>query len=162
MTATGVAGFIGQPPVVTIKPTERSKYEAMWAHPQYRAVAPGADVAMTFLREARLKPGAGSSTSAAAPAAALMIAMLAGARVHMLDFASNCLDTEVRDSLCESLTFTQHDLLRPVPVQAEYGYCTDVMEHLPPETVDRTLVNILQAAQHVFFRSRASMTHWVR
>jgi SAM-dependent methyltransferase len=153
MTATGVAGFIGQPPVVSIKPTERSKYEAMWAYPQYRAVAPGADAAMTFLREARLKPGAevidfGCGTGRGA----LMIAMLAGAKVHMLDFASNCLDTEVRDSLCEGLTFTQHDLLRPVPVQAEYGYCTDVMEHLPPETVDRTLVNILQAAQHVFFQ----------
>lgn len=151
---TAEAGIAGVAPIVSIKPTERAKYEAMWSHAAYREVAPGADAAMTFLRQAAIKPGAqvidfGAGTGRGAA----IISQLAGADVCMLDFAANCLDAEVRAGLDDKrLRFIQHDLTKPSPVQAEYGYCTDVMEHLPPEQVDRVLVNILQAAQHVFFQ----------
>jgi SAM-dependent methyltransferase len=147
-------GFTGAAPSVAIQPTERAKYEAMWQRPEYRAVAPGADAAMTFLRQASLKPGAqvidfGAGTGRGAA----MIAALAGAKVHMLDFAANCLDPEVALSVDgDALQFTVHDLTRPAPVQAEYGYCTDVMEHLPTDQVDTVLINILRAAQHVFLQ----------
>ena len=159
-------GIVGSAPIVTVAPSERSKYEAMWSIPAYREVAPGADAAMTFLREAGIKEGAevidfGAGTGRGAA----IISQLGGARVHMLDFAANCLDGEVRALMDEQeteqdrredrggwLQFTQHDLTKPSPVQAEYGYCTDVMEHLPPAQVDQVLVNILQAAQHVFFQ----------
>ena len=147
-------GIVGSAPIVTVAPSERSKYEAMWAIPDYRKVAPGADAAMTFLRQASLKPGAevidfGAGTGRGAA----IISQMGGAKVHMLDFAANCLDDDVRSHVDgENLKFTQHDLTKPSPVQAEYGYCTDVMEHLPPAQVDQVLVNILQAAQHVFFQ----------
>ena len=51
-----------------------------------------------------------------------------------------------------NLIFPLIQLLKPVPVTAEYGYCTDVMEHIPPEHVDQVLLNILRSAQHVFFQ----------
>ena len=38
-----------------------------------------------------------------------------------------------------------------IPVAAEYGFCTDVMEHIPPDKVDVVLNNILHAAQSVWF-----------
>jgi len=151
---TAAAGLAGSAPVVTIAPTERAKYEAMWSIDAYRHVAPGADAAMTFLRQAELKPGAevidfGAGTGRGAA----ILSQLGGADVHMLDFAENCLDAEVRALVRGGhMQFTCHDLTKPSPVQAEYGYCTDVMEHLPPDQVDQVLVNILQAAQHVFFQ----------
>ena len=42
---TAAAGLAGSAPVVTIAPTERAKYEAMWSIDAYRHVAPGADAA---------------------------------------------------------------------------------------------------------------------
>ena len=134
---------------------EQAKYEQMWAHEVYRAVAPGEDVAPLFLAQARPAPGStvidfGAGTGRGA----LMLALLGGLRVRMLDFAENCLDADVRAALktqSHALDFTQHDLTRPVPFTEKYGYCTDVMEHIPPEQVDRVLANILLAAQHVFF-----------
>jgi len=50
-----------------------------------------------------------------------------------------------------NLVFKKHDLEKPIPFHEVYGYCTDVMEHIPPDKVDRVLDHILKAAQHVFF-----------
>jgi hypothetical protein len=84
-----------------------------------------------------------------------MLAIMGNLRVRMLDFALNCLDEDVRNALTTQshmLEFWQHDLTKPVPFSERYGYCTDVMEHIPPEDVDQVLYNILIAAQHVFFQ----------
>lgn len=135
---------------------ERAKYEKMWKFEQYRAVAPGEGIAAQFLAQARPKPGSevidfGAGTGRGA----LMLALLGGCKVHMLDFAENCLDEEVKQALttqAHALKFTLHDLYKPVPIAAPYGFITDVMEHIPPEYVDRVLQNILAAAQHCFFQ----------
>ena len=50
------------------------------------------------------------------------------------------------------LPFIQHDLTKPVPVKADYGYCTDVMEHIEPENVDKVLTNIMSAVNDCFFQ----------
>jgi len=168
MTA-GLVGIIGKPPKVTITerdPTlygpdaarhqrEQAKYAAMWMHDEYRAVAPGEGEAMNFLAQAQPNKGADViDFGAGTGRGAMMLALLGGVRVHMLDFAENCLDAEVRQALetqAHALQFTRHNLVKPVPVRAKYGYCTDVMEHIPPEDVGRVLDNILGAAQHVYF-----------
>jgi len=141
---------------VTEELTEQKKYERMWAHPQYRQVAPGEDCAMTFLTQARPRPGSevidfGSGTGRGA----IALALFGKLKVRMLDFAENCLDEEVRQALttqAHALSFVQHDLCQPIAFTAEYGYCTDVLEHIPTEDVSKVLGNILQAAQHVFFQ----------
>ena len=155
---TAAIGMAGLPPTVSIKPTnpEQEKYKRMWAHGEYREVAPGEHAAMAFLTQARLPADAevidfGCGTGRGA----LMLAAVGGARVKMLDFADNCLDPEVRQALTTQngrLTFDVCDLTRPVPHHAAYGYCTDVMEHIPPEDVLKVLSNILAAAEHVFFQ----------
>lgn len=150
---------------VTAEPmywSEQQKYTAMWSHDQYRGVAPGEQIAPEFLNIARPRNGAkiidfGAGTGRGSRA----IAILANVNgidvdIDMLDFATNSLDEEVVE-LCKQdgttkLRFTQHDLTKPVPLAAEYGFCTDVMEHIPPEQVDGVLQNILQAARHVFFQ----------
>lgn len=156
MTATGVAGYMGRAPVVKIAPTEKKKYEMMWERPEYRIVAPGETASQHFLSIAKPKPGSevidfGCGTGRGA----LMMALLGGLKVKMVDFASNCLDPEISEALttqAHALSFTQHNLERPLEISAEYGFCCDVMEHLPPGSVPKVLDNILLAAQHVWFQ----------
>jgi hypothetical protein len=75
--------------------------------------------------------------------------------VTLLDFTDNCLDPEVAQA-CETqsarIRFLQHDLMQMPQVNAAYGYCTDVMEHIPEQDVDRVLSNILASANKVFFQ----------
>lgn len=157
MTATAQIGMAGQTPAVTVKSTnpERQKYLQLWDNPAYREVAPGEQLAMHFLTQAKpprdaelIDFGAGTGRGA------LMLALLGALKVQMLDFAPNCLDAEVAEACKtqpERIKFMVCDLTKEVPVSAAYGYCTDVMEHIPPEHVKRVLRNILASAQHVFF-----------
>jgi hypothetical protein len=166
---SGIAGFVGAQPTVTITPippkpkTEVEKYAAMWERPEYRQVAPGEHVAQVFLGIARPKPGAtvidfGTGTGRGA----LGLALFGGLKVEMLDFTANCLDPDIKNALttqAHMLKFTQHDLTDPCPVVAEYGFCTDVLEHIPTADVDRVLRNMLKAAQHLFLQISCEPDH---
>lgn len=156
MPETADSAYQSYAPTLTVAVDERWKYEQMWQRPEYRHVAPGEQVAQLFLAQANPKAGSlvidfGCGTGRGA----LMLAVLGGCRVHMLDFASNCLDDDVRQMLAtqsEHLQFTRHDLTQLSPVAARYGFCTDVIEHVPPSQVDVVLKNVLAAAEHVFFQ----------
>lgn len=157
---TTKAGMRGEVPALLVKPVEQDheaeKYQKMWEFDQYRKVAPGEQVVTTFLRQAQPKPqdtiidfGAGTGRGA------LMLALMGRMDVTMVDFAPNCLDPEVRDMLTSQahcMHFVEADLRKPIPVSAKYGYCTDVMEHIPTKDVDAVLRHILKSAQHVFFQ----------
>lgn len=152
------AGTKTYPPSVKqqpcLKTDEQRKYEKMWKIDDYRAVAPGEQSVQIFLKQAKPKPGStlidfGCGTGRGGTA----LALFGKLNVTLMDFAENCLDEWVANA-CEnqdSLRFVQHDLNKISPVTAEYGYCTDVMEHIPPEEVDQVLANILLAAKNVFF-----------
>lgn len=136
--------------------SEADKYKKMWEHKEYRAMAPGEDAAHIFLSRARPAQGAevidfGAGTGRGA----LNLAVFGGMKVRMLDFAENCLDDDIRQMLVTQahvMCFAKQDLNDPIPWTAEYGFCTDVMEHIPPRDVDRVLTNVLKSAQHVFFQ----------
>jgi hypothetical protein len=125
--------------------SEREKYIRMWSVAGYRQFSPGEEAAQTFLDV--VKPdglvidfGAGTGRGALAISKA-------GVDVFMLDFASNC-----RDNECLHLPFLEHDLTEPCALRAPYGYCTDVMEHIPPAQVDLVIRNIMGSAETVFFQ----------
>ena len=149
--------FQGHAPAVALQPgnLEAIKYGRMWERPEYRLASPGEALAQVFLAQARPKPGAhvidfGCGTGRGS----LMLAVLGQLNVTMVDFVSNCLDPEIRQMLetqPQTLRFLKADLERPLPIAAEYGFCTDVMEHIPEEKVGLVLDNILKSAQHVFF-----------
>lgn len=145
---TGHAGFSSYAPSVTVRERtlEQAKYERMWTHPEYRLVAPGEQAALRFAQIAAPKQGSlvidfGCGTGRGGQALSQM-----GLEVHLLDFAQNCRDADVK------LPFTLHDLTQECPIVAPYGYCTDVLEHIPPSEVELVLKNILAAAEHVFFQ----------
>jgi len=124
---------------------EREKYQRMWAIPGYRQFAPGQEAAATFLEVVKpddlvLDFGSGTGRGALAISKA-------GVDVFMVDFASNC-----RDNAALHLPFLDHDLSEPCALRAPYGYCTDVMEHIPPDQVETVIRNIMTSAGTVFFQ----------
>lgn len=141
---------------------ERARYERLWgAVPEYRHEAPGANHVPTFFERARPHRGAsvidfGCGTGRAARDIWTLGEDL---RVTMLDFAANCLDPEIArvagSALGQQLgvRFQVADLTLPIdlPTIADFGYCTDVMEHVAPADVDAVLRNVLVSAKRVFF-----------
>lgn len=139
--------------------TEQAKYEYMWGLDRYREFAPGKQCAILLLAAASISNwmpvrekdwfidfGAGTG------AGALTLHKHFGCGVVMVDFAANCLNEEVKSSLSDKLKFHQADITAGVSLSAMYGFCTDVMEHIAPENIDKTLANIFKSAKKVFFQ----------
>lgn len=129
---------------------EQRKYTEVWEHPEYRISAPGESFVSEFVRLTRpthsdtiVDFGCGTGRAA--------LKLSDYAPVLALDFAENCLDKAVAAALCERLKFQQHDLTQPLELSGTYGFCTDVMEHIPTEDVDTVLRNICTAALKVYF-----------
>jgi hypothetical protein len=162
MSESTVVGMQGHAPTVLVRPIERpnpdseaEKYRRMWGHAEYRVVAPGEQWVMQFLQQAQ--PGADAEVidfGAGTGRGALQLALFGRMRVRMVDFAENCLDDDVAaacTSQPERITFQLADLTKPISANAAYGYCCDVMEHIPTSDVPAVLRNILASAQHCFF-----------
>ena len=120
----------------------------MWDIPQYRIVSPGEDTAQAFVDcfnpawdESVIDFGCGTGRGGKA------IQDIAKVHVTLVDFADNC-----RDESTRGMPFVKADLSHPILVSARYGYCSDVMEHIPPEQVDDVIVNIIDCVQDCFFR----------
>jgi SAM-dependent methyltransferase len=125
--------------------TEAEKYERMWTEDAYRMTAPGEHCVPTFLSVAKptgrvIDFGCGTGRAALALRAA-------GLEVLLVDFTANSRDAEARE-----LPFLRHDLTEPLPVSAPFGYCTDVLEHIPTDKVEAVLRNVTDAAETVFFQ----------
>lgn len=161
MGGTGKMGMEGYAPIVRVVSgnPEAQKYGEMWKHAEYRVVSPGEQLAQLFLQQARPKLGSevldlGCGTGRGGFMLAMAPPVGASMRVTLVDFVRNCLDDDIRQMLetqKQSLRFVKADLEQPLPVAAQYGFCCDVMEHIPTAKVGAVLLNILSSAQHVFF-----------
>jgi len=153
MTGTGRGSIVGYPPTLVIGGgnPESVKYGKLWTMPEYREHAPGENLSIYFLKQAKPKDGAHVIDFGCGTGRGAMRLRDAGLKVTMLDFARNCLDEPVRARLGEKFMFRKHDIEQPIPLVAEYGFCSDVMEHIPPNKVNTVLNNILRAASHNFF-----------
>ena len=127
---------------------ERNKYERMWNVSAYRNHAPGESLANYAFATMKMRKGDklidfGCGTGR--PAAQFQ---RLGASVTGIDHATNCLDQGV------NITFLQCCLWNlPPDLLCDYGYCTDVMEHIPPEKVDDVLSEIRRVVRNkVFFQ----------
>lgn len=125
--------------------SEQDKYEKMWGIDGYRDVSPGEDSAGKFLEI--VKPdGPVIDFGCGTGRGALKIAE-AGIPVTLVDFAGNC-----RDAAAMSLPFMKRDLTIPLGIEAPFGYCTDVMEHIPPKDVANVINNIMASARQTYFQ----------
>lgn len=129
---------------MSIATTERAIYEEAWTLPAYREWSPGADAVTRFLRLTHASPlntvidfGCGTGRGAAA-------LREEGFLVTLTDQTDAGL--EVRD-----LPFVAHCLWAKWPAErAYYGYCCDVLEHIPTELTALTIARMLEACRLLY------------
>lgn len=133
---------------------EGAKYRRMWADVQgYRNFSPGLAAVWVFLKNVVPVNGATLLDIGCGPgrAAAWFARFDPPFDVHMVDIADNCLDDDVADFIGDRLVVGPlWDKTLEVP-KCVYGFCCDVMEHIPPEKVDDTLENISRWCDITFF-----------
>ena len=128
--------------------TEAAKYRAMWEQPAYREFSPGENFADEFVKIAHISTlnsvidfGCGSGRGGK------RIRDLTGCWVTQVDFAENCRDAD------NTLPFEVVDLTEEITgLKADFGYCTDVMEHIPTEDVPAVIKNIMSCVDSCFFK----------
>src|SRR5262245_48758674 len=112
----------------------------MWAVRQYRECSPGERLIEEFRKrvpflgsESLIDCGCGTGR------AAVKLSNL-GLRVTLLDICEQALDPQVRNM---NVPFVEACLWETPKVGGfDWFYCTDVMEHIPPEHVEAVLANI--------------------
>lgn len=121
---------------------ERRKYAKAWAHPQYRVYSPGEQM-LPFARPFFKKPGTLVDIGCGTGRAGAELA--AKHDVTLMDFIPDAVEVE-------DLEFVRQNLWTRWPGRKwDYGYCCDVMEHMPPAKVDAVLTNIQRHTGKVFF-----------
>ncbi len=134
---------------------EREKYRQVWEMPAYRLHSPGEEIAAEFVKLCGIERkhhvldlGCGTGRGGA------KIADLVNCQITMLDFADNCLDPDLirKRFNTKDILFLEADLNEWIPVKGDYGFCCDVLEHLPPSQVDQVIRNIMAAVPVCFFQ----------
>ena len=108
---------------------EQEKYEEIWKHDVYRKLAPGELMVDDALVALGMAPGDSVIDFGCGTGRAAQKLKTLGYKVTGVDFAANCLDVGV------DIDFKQACLWQLPDIKADWGYCTDVMEHIPTEKV---------------------------
>lgn len=128
---------------------ERAKYEKMWALPAYRD-----DDATAHAQAARaalpMRPGESVIDFGAGAGYASAALLDAGFRVLAVDIAANALAPPIAARV-PLLLASLWDL--PVALAADWGFCSDVMEHVPPDRVDDVLATIRRTTRRATYFS---------
>ncbi len=123
---------------------ERAKYEAMWAIPAYREHSPGEQLVVTAVEWMEMQEGSLIDFGIGSGKAANAFQSL-GFGVSGVDIAQNCLNEGINIPVVQACLWQLPDL------KADYGYCTDVMEHIPPQYIDDVLHGIMRCVPQAFF-----------
>lgn len=125
--------------------SEKEKYQLMWQLDIYREVSPGEHMAEWYVETFKPK-GKIIDFGCGTGRAGVKFKEL-GLEPFLIDFTDNCRDDEAQE-----IPFLQWDLTYPISVDSEHGFCTDVMEHIPTEDVEKVIKNIMTSAKKVFFQ----------
>jgi hypothetical protein len=119
-----------------IQASERLKYQAVWGDKQYREVSPGTRHLASAIEWLRPAPGSTFTDWGCGTGRAADGLFAAGFDVRLVDIAGN--------AYIGALPFVEACLWDlPESLGAtDYGFCADVMEHIPPDHVDTVLEGI--------------------
>lgn len=120
-----------------IEEKERLKYEKMWSMPEYRGFSPGENIVGIANSMFHKYGSVGSLIDfgcGTGRASAKFLQL--GYEVTMVDFADNAVEVEGIDFVSACLWNL------PTYLKSKNGFCSDVMEHIPPHKVTNTLENI--------------------
>jgi hypothetical protein len=131
----------------------REIYQLMWMFPDYGDRSPGARVADFYLE--KFNPQGTIIDFGSGSGRASIRFEERGRDPILVDFADNC-----RIKEAEHLPFLVHDLADEIPLNETFGFCADVMEHVPTDQVDIVIKNIMSAAEKVFFQISTSDCNW--
>lgn len=125
--------------------SEREKYERMWTVKGYRNFSPGEEAVEEFLKHVK---GRGDLVDIGCGTGRAGLKLKdAGFAVTLMDFTDNS-----RDYQAMVLPFVQHDVTQPFPFFSYYGFCADMLEHIPTEQVPTVLRNILKGTYSTFLQ----------
>lgn len=120
---------------------EQEKYRKAWSIPEYHDFSPGKEMADLFVEISGAKPGETViDLGCGGGKAGLALQNSYGLKPTFLDF--------VRVDDLEP--FIEQPLWHPIPGEWDYGFCCDVMEHLPVEYTTLAIHNMLQVCGGVF------------
>lgn len=118
---------------------EVSKYERIWDFAAYKEESPGVHWLEKFLRIVQPEPGASIVDIGAGAGAASRLLKDKGFDVIGIDLVSTAWEHKdiklVKGTLWDHVAWT--------PIDVHYGFCCDVMEHIPTEYVGLVVDNIL-------------------
>ncbi len=135
-------------------PSEREKYVEVWKDSKYRDKSPAefhmrqlVDIFQPATGESLIDWGCGTGRGG------YELWRQCGMDVTLVDIAYNSLDQKVREAtrVSSRLRFITHDISESIDLTADYSFCCDVMEHLPPDRVDAALDNIISSSKHTLF-----------
>jgi len=129
--------------------TEQEKYELMWSRGDYGLISPGEQVAERFISVVAPKQGARiADFGCGSGKGSLAIDRLGKFDITCIDFTENS-----RDDEAQKFQFIKADLSGGhIPVYVNHGFCTDVLEHIPTDKVDATIIHIMEACHDCFFQ----------
>lgn len=140
-----------QPPAISsgdpIQDDERKKYEAVWTYEFYREQADGEPWVDHAFEKMGCKPGETLIDWGCGKGTPAQLFKEKGLDVTGLDIAHNCLDEGVDIKLVTGCLWSPPSELAP----SDYAFCTDVLEHLPPNKVDLALQHICERTRKAAF-----------
>jgi len=119
-----------------LQTVERQKYRAVWEDAQYRVVSPGTRHLASALDWMRPEPGSSFTDWGCGTGRVADMLFDAGFEVRLVDIAGNAYVGAL--PFVEACLWALPDSMGPT----DYGFCADVMEHIPTEHVDDVLAGI--------------------
>lgn len=116
---------------------EREKYEKVWDFPEYRNVSPGMAEVERAMKRMNPEQGDTLYDFGAGPGRATKWFRDRGLEVTAVDHAANALETDVdfrQACLWDMSHLVPHD----------YGFCCDVLEHIPTDRVGDVIAEIAE------------------
>ncbi len=134
---------------MSILAAEITKYEKMWAVPSYSDFSPGEKWSAAFLEIAKPKAGETVIDLGCGSGKGGQALEVAGLRVFYLDIVKHHDHTPfIQQPLW--LPFTERDDAISY-CEYDFGFCCDVMEHIPEQFTMAVVNNALDACGSVFF-----------